>query len=126
MPFGDTAKKVQKVTQTAEKLYERVNYLVEQLQELRDRVETTADDIESMDRELAEQRAIVEALAEQQGVDVEGVLAHADLPEVESEGGESGGGDAAADSGTAADGTDTAADSTDETNATDDTHGNTS
>ncbi|PSP68986.1 hypothetical protein BRC70_07370, partial [Halobacteriales archaeon QH_6_68_27] len=51
-----------------------------QLQDLRERVESTSDQIESMDRELAEQRAIVEALAAEQGVDVDEVVAsvHAD------------------------------------------------
>lgn len=78
MPFGDTAKKVQRVTDLAEQLYKKVNYLVEQLGELRERVESTSDQIEAMDRELAEQRAIVEALAAEQGIDVDEVIARAE------------------------------------------------
>ncbi|WP_123533402.1 DUF5798 family protein [Halosimplex salinum] len=84
MPFGDTAKKVQRVTELAEKLYERVNQIVEQVQEVRERVESTSDQIESIDRELAEQRVIVEALAEQQGVDTDAVVEEA-FPDPESE-----------------------------------------
>jgi len=75
MAFGDTAKKLKKLSNTAEKLYAKMNDLVEQLQDLRARVENTSDQIQTMDRELAEQRAIVEALAAEQGIDVEGVVA---------------------------------------------------
>ena len=80
MPFGDTAKKIQRLSTLAEQTYEKLNQLVSQLQDLRERVESTSDQIESMDRELAEQRAIVEALAAEQGVDVDEVVAsvHAD------------------------------------------------
>ncbi|MFB6140370.1 MAG: DUF5798 family protein [Halosimplex sp.] len=82
MPFGDTAKKIQRVADIAEKLYERLNQVIEQVQDVRERVERTSDQIESMDRELAEQRVIVEALAEQQGVDPETVVAER-LPDPE-------------------------------------------
>jgi hypothetical protein len=58
-----------------EETYEKLNQLVAQLQDVRDRLESTSEQVESMDRELAEQRAIVEALAAQQGVDVDAVVA---------------------------------------------------
>lgn len=82
MPFGDTAKKIQRVADIAEKLYERLNQVIEQVQDVRERVESTSDQIEAIDRELAEQRAIVEALAEEQGVDIEGLIAE-QFPEAE-------------------------------------------
>jgi DNA anti-recombination protein RmuC len=85
MGFGDTAKKIQRVTDIAEKLYERLNQVIEQVQDLKDRVESTSDQLDSMDRELAEQRAIVEALAEQQGVDAEAVVAER-LPDPDADG----------------------------------------
>jgi DNA anti-recombination protein RmuC len=85
MGFGDTAKKIQRVTDIAEKLYERLNQVIEQVQDLKERVESTSDQLDSMDRELAEQRAIVEALAEQQGVDTEAVVAE-QLPEPDADG----------------------------------------
>ena len=78
MPFGDTAKKIKKLSQTAEKIYERLNQLIEQIQSMRDRVENTSDQIEAIDRELAEQRAIVEALAREQDIDVDAVVAEVD------------------------------------------------
>jgi hypothetical protein len=74
MPFGDTAKKVQRVTELAEKLYKRVNRIVEQVQALRERAEQTSEQIEAIDRELAEQRALVEAVAEAEGLDVEAII----------------------------------------------------
>jgi len=83
MPFGDTAKKLKKLSNTAEKLYAKMNDLVEQLQDLRSRVENTSDQIESIDRDLAEQRAIVEALAEEQGVDVDGIVAEVEAARAE-------------------------------------------
>ena len=51
--------------------------------------------VDDIERELAEQRALVEALAERQGVDVEETLAAADLPETRGDGDEAdaGGGD---------------------------------
>jgi len=84
MPFGDTAKKVQRLSTLAEQTYEKINQLVSQLQDLRERVESTSDQLDTMDRELAEQRAIVEALAAEQGVDVDEIVA-----QVEEERGES-------------------------------------
>jgi len=86
MAFGDTAKKLKKLSNTAEKLYAKMNDLVEQLQDLRARVENTSDQIETMDRELAEQRAIVEALAEEQGVDVDGIVAEVEAARAEADG----------------------------------------
>mgnify|MGYP000489457989 FL=1 len=83
MAFGDTAKKLKKLSNTAEKLYAKMNDLVEQLQDLRARVEKTSDQIETMDRELAEQRAIVEALAEEQGIDVDGIVAEVEAARAE-------------------------------------------
>ena len=86
MGFGDTAKKLKKLSKTAEKLYAKMNQLVEQLQDLRGRVENTSDQIEAMDRELAEQRAIVEALAREQGIDVDAVVAEVEAAADEADG----------------------------------------
>ncbi|PSP48921.1 hypothetical protein BRC67_11845 [Halobacteriales archaeon QH_3_68_24] len=90
MPFGDTAKKIQRLSTLAE------------------RVESTSDQIESMDRELAEQRAIVEALAAEQGVDVDEIVAEVraaeadetDAAEDATSDDEDGTGDSDAESGT--------------------------
>ncbi|WP_436932143.1 DUF5798 family protein [Halosimplex halobium] len=121
MGFGDTAKKIQRVTDIAEKLYERLNQVIEQVQDLKERVESTSEQLDAMDRELAEQRAIVEALAEQQGVDVEAVVDELPDPDAEGEGdAESGetGADGSDAGGSGGDATDTSADATDPDTAT--------
>lgn len=83
MGFGSTAKKIQKLADTAEKLYSKLNELREQVLEMRDTLDTTNDRVETLERESAEQRALLEALAEEQGVDVEEAVAEADVPETE-------------------------------------------
>lgn len=80
MGLGSTAKKVQTVADTAEKLYVRVNEMREQVEQLRQTVSTTEERLERVEAELAEQRALVAALAEERGVDVESVLADVEAP----------------------------------------------
>jgi chromosome segregation ATPase len=77
MGFGSTAKKLQKVTEMADKLYERFEQLREQVKDLTETVEETSDRVEALEGEVADQRALLEALAEHQGVDVDAALADA-------------------------------------------------
>jgi predicted transcriptional regulator len=108
MGLGSTAKKVQQLGDLAEKLYKMVNEVLERLGDLQDRVEQSTEDVRAVRREQREQRAILEALAAEQGVDVDAVVAEADveLPE-DGEGGADGPDDDApaddADAATAAD-----------------------
>ncbi|MDG5775758.1 DUF5798 family protein [Haloarculaceae archaeon H-GB2-1] len=88
MGFGSTAKKIQKVASMAEKTYGKVNEVVSDLEALRDDFEDTSDRVVELERELATQRAVLEALAEREGVDVEEVVADADVT-VETGNGES-------------------------------------
>ncbi|MFB6223137.1 MAG: DUF5798 family protein [Haloarcula sp.] len=78
MGFGSTAKKLQKVADIADDLYKKVNELKAQLQELRNTVDETNDRVDGMEQELAEQRALIEALAEQQDIDASAVVADVD------------------------------------------------
>jgi peptidoglycan hydrolase CwlO-like protein len=71
MGLGGTTKKLQKVVNMAEELYERLNYLREQLAELSERVERTGSRVERLQREQAINRVLLERLAEQQGIDVD-------------------------------------------------------
>jgi uncharacterized coiled-coil protein SlyX len=89
MGFGSTAKKLQKVTEMADKLYERFEKLREQVNDLTDTVEETNDRVTDLEVELAEQRALVEALADHQGVDVDAVMDEARQEAAASAGGES-------------------------------------
>ncbi|MFB6132435.1 MAG: DUF5798 family protein [Halanaeroarchaeum sp.] len=70
MGFGSTAKKLQSVVDMADELYSKINELREQMNEMRETIETTNERVEAIDAELDEQRAILEALAENEDVDV--------------------------------------------------------
>ncbi len=74
MGLGSTAKKIQKVADVADDLYTKVNELKTQLQELRQTVEETNERVDTVDRELAEQRALIEAIAERQGIEPDSVV----------------------------------------------------
>lgn len=84
MGFGSTAKKVQQVADMAEDVYGRLNQLREQVHEMQQTVVETRDRVDDVDRELAEQRAIVEALAEERGVDVAAVTAEVHVADAEA------------------------------------------
>ena len=75
MGLGNTAKRLQKVVDAAEQLYAKMNEIIGELKSLQSEVERTSQQVDRMERDLAEQRALVEAVAEREGVDVESVLA---------------------------------------------------
>lgn len=78
MGLGGTAQKLQKVASMAEDVYAKLSEMRQQLAELNETVD-------SIDRRTVENRALIEQLAEQQGVDVESVLAEAAIEEAEEE-----------------------------------------
>ncbi|WP_248897092.1 DUF5798 family protein [Haloplanus halobius] len=88
MGFGSTAKKLQQVTDMAEDVYTRLNKLREQVDETRDAVDETRKRVDDIDRELAEQRAILDAIATEQGIDVETLIAEAHVVDAEEVAGE--------------------------------------
>lgn len=88
MGFGSTAKKLQKVASLAEESYKRMNELREQLQHLRNEVENTSQQVDQMEYDLAEQRALLEALAEKEGLDVDSIIADANIEDVDAPAGE--------------------------------------
>jgi len=75
MGFGSTAKKVQKLADTAEKLYSKLNELREQVAEMREKLDSTSERVERLERENAQQRALLEAIAEEQGIDPDDIEA---------------------------------------------------
>lgn len=81
--LGDTAKKIQTVADKAEKTYKRLEELREQVNETRETVNDTNERVSSLETELAEQRAVLDALAEESGVDVDAVLTEAVIEEAE-------------------------------------------
>ncbi|MFT4922795.1 MAG: DNA anti-recombination protein RmuC [Haloarculaceae archaeon] len=88
MGLGGTAKKLQNVVDAAEKLYAKMNEIIGELKELQSDVAKTSEQIDHMEREMAEQRALIEAIADREDIDVEETLDGADLPEPEAEGDE--------------------------------------
>ncbi|MFB6194332.1 MAG: DUF5798 family protein [Halobaculum sp.] len=81
MGLGNTAKKLSKLADVAEELFKRVNAMRAEIDELRSAVEHTETDTAELRREVAQQRALVEALAEREGIDVEAIREAADVPE---------------------------------------------
>ncbi|MFC6988704.1 DUF5798 family protein [Haloplanus sp. GCM10025708] len=86
MGFGSTAKKLQKVADTAEELYGRINDLKEQMREMQQTVNGTSDRVERLEREIHEQRAILDRLAENEGIDVDAVTADVHITDAEGDG----------------------------------------
>lgn len=86
MGFGDTAKKLQTVADTAEKLYTRINELREQLQKVRQKVDETSEQVDRIEHDLRNQRALLVAIAERNGIDAEAVLAESAIEEAEATG----------------------------------------
>ena len=80
MGLGGTAKKLQKVMDAAEQLYSKMNEVVRELKEVQSDVEATSAQVDRIERDLAEQRALLEAMADQQGLDVDEIVVDADLP----------------------------------------------
>ena len=85
MGLGSTAKKLQTLADTAEKLYKKLNELREQVVAMRDSLDATNERVERLEAENAKQQALLEALAREEGIDVDEVLADAADAETESE-----------------------------------------
>ncbi|MEF8813991.1 MAG: DUF5798 family protein [Halovenus sp.] len=81
MDIAGTKKKIQRAKKVTEETYKKMNELMERMQKLQEDLETTSHQVDNIESELAEQRVLLEALAEGQGVDVETLLAEADLPD---------------------------------------------
>jgi len=82
MGLGGTAKKLKKVSNMAEDLYAKMNEVISSVQSLEEDLERTTEQVDHLDAEVAQQRALLEAIADEQGIDVETVLA--DLEDGES------------------------------------------
>lgn len=74
MGLGSTAKKLQRVADLAEDLVGRLNELRDRVNTMEETVDTTNERVATMQEDLATQRALIEALAEAEDVDVESVV----------------------------------------------------
>ncbi|MEF8979257.1 MAG: DUF5798 family protein [Haloarculaceae archaeon] len=86
MGLGGTAKKLQKVMDAAEQLYSKMNEIIGELKALQGEVEDTSEQVDRIECDLARQHALLEALADEQGIDVAQVIEAADLPEEGADG----------------------------------------
>jgi peptidoglycan hydrolase CwlO-like protein len=77
MGLGSTAKKLQRTVDAVEDLYSKVNDLRERMVSTEKTVNDTNDRVAVLETELAEQRAVLDALADEQGVDVDAAAASA-------------------------------------------------
>jgi len=84
MGLGSTAKKLQTVADRAEQLYAQVKDVSERLMGVEESTTETVQRVRTLERELAEQRALVEAIAEEQGVDVDAVETDAVIEDIDA------------------------------------------
>jgi DNA anti-recombination protein RmuC len=80
MDIAGTKKRIQRLIKVAEESYKRINSLRERMDKLQTDLESTSSQVDHIGYELAEQRVLLEALAEQEDIDVETLLEEADLP----------------------------------------------
>jgi len=80
MDIAGTKKKIQRATTVAEESYKKMNEMLERMQEMEEDLQTTSTQVDHIEYELAEQRALLEAVAREQGLDVDDVLSDAELP----------------------------------------------
>lgn len=76
--IGGAGKKLGTMVDLAEQLYEQVSAVREQLAATTETVDETAERVERLEAEVAEQRALLEALAEERGIDVDAVAGTAE------------------------------------------------
>lgn len=79
--IAGTKQKVQRMVKVAEETYKKINEVIEKVETLQKDLATTSEQVDHMETELAEQRALLEALVHEQGVDVEAVLEDVEYPE---------------------------------------------
>lgn len=85
MGLGSTTKKIQTIADKAEQVYAQVDEVRKQLEDLRGKVDTTHETVETLEVRHEQNRALLEALAEEQGIDVEAVLTEVSIDDPEAE-----------------------------------------
>lgn len=83
MGLGGATKKLQKVADMGDELYSRINELREQILEMRETVQDTNERVNALENKVDQQGAILEALAEEKGLDVDELLTQVAIEEAE-------------------------------------------
>ena len=84
MGLGGATRKLQKVADMGEELYSRINELREQILEMRETVTETNRRVTALENKLDGQTAILEALAEKEGIDIDELLTEVAIEEAET------------------------------------------
>lgn len=84
MGFGDTAKKIQALADRAEQLYAQLKDVRERVIALEAGIDETNDRITELENDSEKQLVLLKAIAREQGINVEEVLAEAAIEEAES------------------------------------------
>jgi chromosome segregation ATPase len=83
MGFGDTAKKIQTLADRAERTYKKISELRDEVDETQETVKDTAERVKTLENEMAEQRAVLDAVAEEVGVDLDRASTEAHITDAE-------------------------------------------
>lgn len=83
MGFGSTAKKIQAMADRAEDLYAQILEVREQINDLRETLERTDQRVDHVASQTEKQWAVLRALAEERGIDVDAVLTEAAIEDVD-------------------------------------------
>ena len=92
MGFGDTAKKIQTLADRAERTYKKISELRDEVDETQETVIDTSERVKTLENEMAEQRAVLDAVAEEVGVDLDRVSTEAHITDAEETAAEDGDG----------------------------------
>jgi hypothetical protein len=84
MGLGGATRKLQKVADMGEELYSRISELREQMLEVRETVGETNERVAALENKVDGQGAILEALAEKEGIDVDEILTEVAIEEAEN------------------------------------------
>ncbi|MFC4986584.1 MULTISPECIES: DUF5798 family protein [Saliphagus] len=83
MGLGSTAKKIQIVSERAEQVYKQIQELQQRIIHLERKLEDTHDTATALDHRIEENRALLVAIAEEQGVDVDQVTTQAAIDDAD-------------------------------------------
>lgn len=81
MDIAGTKKKIQRVVKVGEETYKKINEVIEEIEKLQENLAKTSDQVDHIEREQADQRALLEALADEQNLDIDEILDGVEYPE---------------------------------------------
>lgn len=83
MALGGTTKKIQKLADTAEKLFEQIKDLQQRMINVEESVDESTQRLDALEVESEKQRVLLEAIAKEHDIDAEQLLAEAAIEEAE-------------------------------------------